>query len=83
MDADDNGFSAALESVHGCSPGFVARFASLLGQAGIHIATFRLGREAEGDNAIALVEVDGAVPPDVLAEVHEIPNVQQVKPLQF
>ncbi len=64
-------------------PGFVGRFASLLGQAGINIATFHLGREAEGGNAIALVEVDGAVPPDVLAKVHEIPNVQQVKPLAF
>ena len=64
-------------------PGFVGRFASLLGQAGINIATFHLGREAEGGNAIALVEVDGAVPADVLAKVHEIPNVQQVKPLMF
>ena len=64
-------------------PGFVGRFASLLGQAGINIATFHLGREAEGGNAIALVEVDGAVPAEVLAKVHEIPNVQQVKPLQF
>ncbi|HTZ01926.1 MAG TPA: NAD(P)-dependent oxidoreductase, partial [Xanthobacteraceae bacterium] len=64
-------------------PGFVGRFASLLGQAGINIATFHLGREAEGGNAIALVEVDGAVPADVLAKVHEIPNVQQVKPLVF
>ena len=64
-------------------PGFVGRFASLLGQAGINIATFHLGREAEGGNAIALVEVDGTVPADVLAKVHEIPNVQQVKPLVF
>jgi D-3-phosphoglycerate dehydrogenase len=64
-------------------PGFVGRFASLLGQAGINIATFHLGRETEGGNAIALVEVDGVVPADVLAKVHDIPNVQQVKPLVF
>ena len=36
-----------------------------------------------GGDAIALVEVDGAVPPNVLAEVQKIPNVQQVKTLRF
>ncbi len=64
-------------------PGFVGRFATLLAEAGINIATFHLGREAEGGNAIALVEVDGAVPPEVLGKVQQITNVQQVKPLMF
>ena len=64
-------------------PGFVGRFATLLAEAGINIATFHLGREAEGGNAIALVEIDGTVPPDVLGKVQQIPNVQQVKPLLF
>ncbi len=50
-------------------PGFVGRFATLLAEAGINIATFHLGREAEGGNAIALVEIDGAVPPEVLGKV--------------
>jgi D-3-phosphoglycerate dehydrogenase / 2-oxoglutarate reductase len=64
-------------------PGFVGRFATVLGSAGINIATFHLGRESEGGNAIALVEVDGTVPADVLAQVQNIPAVQQVKPLRF
>jgi D-3-phosphoglycerate dehydrogenase / 2-oxoglutarate reductase len=64
-------------------PGFVGRFATLLAEAGINIATFHLGRESQGGNAIALVEVDGSVPAEVLAKVRQIPNVQQVKPLQF
>ena len=64
-------------------PGFVGRFATLLAGAGINIATFHLGRELEGGNAIALVEVDSSVPPEILAKVQEIPNVQQVKPLNF
>jgi len=55
----------------------------MLAGAGINIATFHLGRESAGGNAIALVEVDGAVAPDLLAEVQQIPNVQQVKPLRF
>jgi len=64
-------------------PGFVGRFATLLAGAGINIATFHLGRDAAGGNAIALVEVDGVVPADVLAQVQQIPSVQQVKPLRF
>jgi len=64
-------------------PGFVGRFATLLAGAGINIATFHLGRDAAGGNAIALVEVDGTVPAEVLAKVEEIPNVQQVRPLRF
>ena len=64
-------------------PGFVGRFATLLAGAGINIATFHLGRESAGGNAIALVEVDGAVPPEVLGKVQQITNVQQVKPLTF
>jgi len=64
-------------------PGFVGRFATLLAGAGINIATFHLGRESAGGNAIALVEIDGTVPPDVLAKVQQIPNVQQVKVLRF
>jgi D-3-phosphoglycerate dehydrogenase / 2-oxoglutarate reductase len=55
----------------------------VLGNAGINIATFHLGRDAPGANAIALIEVDGEVPPDVLAKVQALPQVQQVKPLRF
>jgi D-3-phosphoglycerate dehydrogenase / 2-oxoglutarate reductase len=64
-------------------PGFIGRFATLLGEAGINIATFHLGRESQGGNAIALVEIDGSVPAEVLDKVRHIPNVQQVKPLHF
>jgi D-3-phosphoglycerate dehydrogenase / 2-oxoglutarate reductase len=64
-------------------PGFVGSFATLLAGAGINIATFHLGRESAGGNAIALVEIDGTVPPEVLAKVQQLPNVQQVKPLRF
>jgi D-3-phosphoglycerate dehydrogenase len=64
-------------------PGFVGRFASLLGEAGINIATFHLGRNAPGGDAIALVEVDGSVPAELLKKVRELPHVHQAKPLRF
>ena len=64
-------------------PGFVGRFATTLGDAGVNIATFALGRDAPGGSAIALVEVDGAVPAGVLARIQSIPGVKQAKPLIF
>jgi D-3-phosphoglycerate dehydrogenase len=64
-------------------PGFIGRFSSTLGEAGINIATFHVGREAPGGNAIALIEIDGELPADVLAMVRALPQVQQAKPLKF
>ena len=64
-------------------PGFVGRFATALGDAGINIATFALGRDRPGGSAIALVEVDGAVPRAVLDTIGAIPGVKQAKPLAF
>jgi D-3-phosphoglycerate dehydrogenase len=64
-------------------PGFIGRFASLLGNATINIATFALGRDREGGSAVALIEVDGIVPEKVLAEVKELPGVKEVKALAF
>jgi D-3-phosphoglycerate dehydrogenase / 2-oxoglutarate reductase len=64
-------------------PGFIGKFSSTLGNAGINIATFHVGREAAGGNAIALIEIDGELPPDVLAKVRALPQVQLAKPLHF
>jgi D-3-phosphoglycerate dehydrogenase len=64
-------------------PGFIGRFASLLGNAGVNIATFALGRDAEGGSAIALVEIDGAAPSHILQGVQRLPGVKQARALVF
>ena len=64
-------------------PGFIGRFSSTLGEAGINIATFHVGRDRPGGSAIALIEIDGELPPSVLAAVRALPQVQQAKPLRF
>src|ERR1700741_268207 len=64
-------------------PGFIGAFSSTLGEAGINIATFHVGREAPGANAVALIEIDGELPEAVLAKVRALPQVQQAKPLHF
>ncbi|MBW8619278.1 MAG: ACT domain-containing protein, partial [Hyphomicrobiales bacterium] len=64
-------------------PGFIGRFASLLGNANVNIATFALGRDNEGGSAIALVEIDGAAPPHVLQGIQRLPGVKQARALTF
>ena len=64
-------------------PGLIGLLGTVLGDAGLNIATFQLGRTAAGDDAIAMVEVDQEVPADVLAAVAALPNVVQAKALNF
>jgi len=64
-------------------PGFIGRLGTLLGESGINIATFHLGRSAPGGDAIALIEVDQALGEDLLARVRAIPGVVQAESLAF
>jgi D-3-phosphoglycerate dehydrogenase / 2-oxoglutarate reductase len=64
-------------------PGFVGRFASLLGTANINIATLALGRDREGGSAISLIAVDGIIPEKVLTEIRMLPEVKQANVLKF
>ena len=64
-------------------PGFIGRFAGLLGDAKVNIATFALGRDEEGGSAIALVAVDSDPPEAALAEIQKLPGVKQAKVLAF
>ena len=40
------------------APGFIGRLGTLLGEAGINIGTFHLGRRAAGGEAVLLLSVD-------------------------
>ncbi len=64
-------------------PGFIGRLGTLLGEAKVNIANFALGRVSAGQDAIALVEVDGGVPDATLAAIRALPAVKQAKVLAF
>ena len=64
-------------------PGFVGAVGTVLGNAKINMATFHLGRNIEGGDAICIVETDGGVPENVMEDVRKLANVQQVKALKF
>jgi D-3-phosphoglycerate dehydrogenase len=65
------------------TPGFIGALGTMLGTAGINIATFNLGRVAEGEDAIALVGIDQPVPAALQAELKALPQVRYVKVLEF
>jgi D-3-phosphoglycerate dehydrogenase len=64
-------------------PGFIGRFGSLLGDAGVNIATFNLGRDKPGGDAICFVAVDERISDDLLTQIHEIPQVKRARRLAF
>jgi len=64
-------------------PGFIGALGMTLGNAGVNIATFNLGRTGPGEDAICLVEVDGPIPAEILATVEKLPLVRQAKALKF
>jgi len=64
-------------------PGLVGNLGMTLGNAGINIATFHLGRAEEGGDAIALIEVDGTPPPEVLETLTNLEHIVQAIPMRF
>ena len=65
------------------APGFIGRIGSLLGEAGINIGTFHLGRRQAGGEAIVLLSVDQPIPADVVEKASQLEGVKTVKALSF
>jgi D-3-phosphoglycerate dehydrogenase len=56
-------------------PGVVGAVGTVLGQAGINIGGFELGRDRVGGTALSLVEVDSPVPQSVLERLKTVPAI--------
>jgi len=65
------------------APGFIGALGTRLGENGINIATFNLGRRDAGGEAVALVAVDDPITPHVAKQLQELPGVREVIPLSF
>jgi D-3-phosphoglycerate dehydrogenase len=64
-------------------PGFIGALGRALAEHSVNIATFHLGRKGEGDDAVALINVDQPLSPEVVAKVQALPNMVQAKALVF
>ena len=64
-------------------PGLIGAVATILGEAGINIATFSLGRREQGGDAVGLIGVDSLVPDEVLARLRDRAAVITLTRLKF
>ena len=65
------------------APGFIGRIGTLLGEHGINIGTFNLGRRQTGGEAVLLLSVDQAIPDTVVKAACALEGVKVVKALAF
>ena len=64
-------------------PGMIGFMGTTLGEAGVNIANFQLGRGEQGGDAIALLYVDEKLKPEVLERLTAHHAIRQAKPLVF
>lgn len=65
------------------APGFIGSIGTLLGQNGLNIGTFHLGRRTAGGEAVLLLSMDHAIPEPVLWDACKLAGVKTVKALKF
>ena len=65
------------------TPGVIGTLGMTLGQNGVNIANFTLGRSAQGKDAIAILYLDEQPPEPVLDKLRATGLFRQVRPLAF
>ncbi|MGE3064361.1 MAG: phosphoglycerate dehydrogenase [Hyphomicrobiaceae bacterium] len=64
-------------------PGFVGRFGTVMGDEGVNIATFNMGRDKPGGDAICVVALDAPVSDSTMKKVKALEHVVRVNKLTF
>lgn len=64
-------------------PGFIGALGTTLGEGGVNIASFHLGRHENTGDAIALLKLDQPVCEALLSQVKALPHVRQAQSLAF
>jgi len=64
-------------------PGVIGKLGTMVGEHGVNIANFTLGRASQGKDAIALLYIDEAAPQSLLDALKGSGLFKQVRPLVF
>ena len=64
-------------------PGVIGALGTTLGDMGVNIANFQLGRTASGEDAIAILYLDESISPEVLAALENTGKFLQARALRF
>jgi D-3-phosphoglycerate dehydrogenase len=62
-------------------PGVIGTVGTLLGKAGVNIASMEVGRRQAGGLALMCVTVDSPIPPEVLAEIERSVGTERLRSL--
>lgn len=64
-------------------PGLIGGVGTILGQAGVNISDFRLGRIDGTSEAVAIVAIDGDIANDTMTSLQNLDSVQQLTLMKF
>ena len=64
-------------------PGVIGRVGTVLGERGINISAFHLGRRERGGEAVAVIEVDGPLTADAIRDLRDIPAVFSARQIKL
>ena len=64
-------------------PGVIGRIGTLLGERGVNISRFHLGRRERGGEAMAVIEVDVALGDQALAELRSFEPVISARQIEL
>jgi D-3-phosphoglycerate dehydrogenase len=59
-------------------PGVIGRIGTIIGEGGVNIARFHLGRGQSKDRALAVVAIDSPAPAELVAKLKAAPNITSV-----
>jgi D-3-phosphoglycerate dehydrogenase / 2-oxoglutarate reductase len=64
-------------------PGVIGRVGTILGEGGVNISRFHLGRRERGGEAMAVIEIDAPINRDLLEALRENKNVLSVREIDL
>ena len=64
-------------------PGVIGRIGTILGEKGINISAFHLGRRKRGGEAMAIIEVDARLEPETLGEIQSFPPIISARQIEL
>jgi D-3-phosphoglycerate dehydrogenase / 2-oxoglutarate reductase len=64
-------------------PGVIGRVGTILGEGGVNISRFHLGRRERGGEAMAVIEVDAPLSKDTLQSLRALEQVISAQPIEL
>ena len=64
-------------------PGVIGQVGTLMGEHGVNIAEWRLGRTEKDDLALAFINLDSDLSDEVMTEIQALPAIRKLKLVRF